>query len=157
MNETETATPGSLDHQARRDRLRAHWEQGVAFNKACGFVVERWDYDGVELRLSFRNDLGGHPGVFHGGVLAALIDAAGCGSVAAGHDFDLGSSFTTIGLSVQYLGVDRGSDAVASGRCTRRGRSVNYADVVVRSAAGKLLAQGLVTVNVSAGRTAGGG
>jgi len=135
-----------------RDRVRRHWQDGVAFNKACAMTVRRWDPDGVEMHLPFRDDLGAHPGVFHGGVLSALIDTAGCGAVAAGHDYNRGSRITTVALAVQYFSVDPGQGAVAHARCTRRGKQISYAEVVVRSEAGKDLAQGLVTINVSGDR-----
>jgi uncharacterized protein (TIGR00369 family) len=135
-----------------RERFRHHWQEGVAFNRACSMTVERWDVDGVEMRLPFRDDLAAHPGVFHGGVLSALIDTAGCGAVAAGHDYSKGNRITTVALAVQYLSVDPGRAAVAHARCTRRGPQINYAEVVVRSDAGKALAQGLVTVSVTGER-----
>ena len=137
----------------KRARFRDHWQDGVGFNKACGVHVRRWEADGVEIELPYRDDLSAHDGIFHGGVVSALIDTAGCGAVAAGHDYDKGSRITTIALSVQYFTVAPGEDIVAFARCTRRGRRVNYADVVVRSAtSGKDLAQGLVTVSVSGER-----
>jgi uncharacterized protein (TIGR00369 family) len=135
-----------------RDRFRRHWQDGVAFNKSCGITVRRWDPDGVELHLPFRDALGAHPGVFHGGVIAALIDTAGCGAVAAGHDYDRGSRITTVALAVQYFTVDPGQGVIAVARCTRRGRQINYAEVTVRSEAGKDLARGLVTVSASGTR-----
>lgn len=138
----------------KRDWFREHWQQGVAFNQACGVRVRRWEPDGVELYLPFRDDLSAHEGIFHGGVVAALIDTAGCGAVAAGHDYDKGSRITTVALAVQFFTVAPGEDIVAFARCTRRGKQINYSDVVVRSAgSGKDLAQGLVTVSASGERT----
>jgi uncharacterized protein (TIGR00369 family) len=141
------------DEQHRlRERFRRHWEQGVAFNRSAGMTVERWDPDGVEMHLPYREDLGALPGVFHGGVISALIDTAGCGAVVAGHDFGNGSRVTTVALAVQYLSVDPGRGVTALARCTRRGKQISYAAVVVRSDTGKELAHGLVTVSVSGER-----
>jgi acyl-coenzyme A thioesterase PaaI-like protein len=42
---------------------------------------------------------------------------------------------------------------VAHAQCTRRGQQINYAEVLVRSDAGKTLAQGLVTVSVTGERS----
>jgi uncharacterized protein (TIGR00369 family) len=135
-----------------RDRFRRHWQEGVAFNKTCDMRVIRWDPEGIEMQLDFREDLGAHPQIFHGGVLSALIDTAGCGAVAAGHDYNFGNRITTVSLSVQYLSVDPGQGAVAFAHCTRRGKQINYAEVHVKSTAGKDLAQGLVTVSVTGRR-----
>lgn len=41
---------------------------------------------------------------------------------------------------------------MAVGRCTRRGRSVNFAEVTVRTTAGKEVAHGLVTAMISGER-----
>jgi uncharacterized protein (TIGR00369 family) len=137
---------------AWRERFHRHWQDGVAFNRACNMTVTRWEPDGIEMHLPFRDDLGAHPGVFHGGVLSALIDTAGCGAVAAGHDYNRGNRITTVALSVQYLSVDPGHGAVAYAHCTRRGMQISYAEVTVRSDGGKPLAQGLVTVSVTGKR-----
>jgi uncharacterized protein (TIGR00369 family) len=142
------------EQKKARARNRRHWETGVAFNRACQMTIPRWDADGVEMRLPLRDDLTAHPGVFHGGVISALIDTAGCAAVAAGHDYNYGNRITTIALSVQYQTVEPGSSVVAYARCTRRGRQINYAEVVVRSDGGKELARGLVTVSATGRRDA---
>ena len=142
------------EQQEKRDQFRRRWQDGVGFNKACAMIVRRWDAEAVEMYLPFRDELGAHAGVFHGGVLSALIDTAGCGAVAAGHDFSKGDRITTVALAVQYLSVDPGQDVVAHARCTRRGQQLNFAEVVVRSVAGKDLAQGLVTVSATGMRAA---
>ncbi len=123
----------------------------MAFNRACDMKITRWDTEGVEMRVPLRDDLTAHKGVFHGGVVAALIDTAGCAAVAAGHDYNLGDRITTVALSVQFQSAEPGSSLVALARCTRRGRQLNYTEVVVRGESGKELARGLVTVS-TAGR-----
>src|SRR4029450_3514132 len=110
------------------ERFRRHWQEGVAFNRSCNMTVLRWDPDGVEMHLPLRDDLTAHEGIFHGGVVSALIDTAGCGAVAAGHDYSLSSRITTVALAVQYFSVAPWEGAVARARCTRRGRQLNYAD-----------------------------
>lgn len=49
---------------AMRDRFRRHWQEGDAFYRACNLMVRRWDPDGVEMHLPFRDDLGLVPGPF---------------------------------------------------------------------------------------------
>jgi uncharacterized protein (TIGR00369 family) len=138
--------------QQRRAWFRRHWVEGVAFNRHCQITVQRWDPDGVELALPFADHLSAHTGVFHGGVISALIDTAGTGAVMAGHDFNKGSRLSTLALAVQYLSAAPGEDVVAFARCTRRGSLVHYADVIVRSKSGKDIAQGLVTAQVAGNR-----
>ncbi len=137
------------DQEALRAWFRHHFEERVAFNKACGVRITQWDGDDATFELDLRDDLLAHPGVFHGGVVSSLIDTAGTGAVMAGHDFTKGSRITTISLSVNYLSVAPGEGIAAHARCTRRGRSVNYAEVHVYSLGShKLLAQGIVTCNI---------
>ena len=141
--------------EERNARLSAwfheHFEHGVAFNAHAGVRIPRWDAGGVEFHLAYRPELGAHEGVFHGGVIAALIDTCGCGAVLAGHDFSTGSRITTVDLNVHFLRMARG-DVVASGTCVKRGRSLNFAEVVVRTADGNEAARGTVTALVSGDR-----
>ena len=141
------------EQEAWRQRFRRRWQEGVRFNKACAMTVRRWDSEGVEMHLPFRDDLSAHEGVFHGGVISALIDTAGCGAVAAGHDYGRGDRITTVALAVQFFTVDPGHGVTAFARCTRRGKQLNFAEVVVRSDAGKEVAQGLVTVSAAGTRS----
>jgi uncharacterized protein (TIGR00369 family) len=144
---------GLTEEEQRRRRawFRRHWEEGVAFNHHCHITVRRWEPDGVELVLPYADHLSAHSGIFHGGVISALIDTAGSAAVMAGHDFNKGSRLTTVSLAVQYLSPAAG-DVVAYARCTRRGKQVHYADVIVRSESGKDVAQGLVTVHIAGER-----
>jgi uncharacterized protein (TIGR00369 family) len=109
-----------LTEQEQRDRrewFRARWERGVKFNRGCGMRVLLWEPDGVEMMLPYSEGLSAHEGVFHGGVISALIDTAGSGAVIAGHDFAKGSRLSTVSMSVQFLAPARGHEAVARARC----------------------------------------
>ncbi len=142
-----------VEQQERRDWFRAHWQDGVAFNRSCGIRVLRWDVDGVELYLPYADGLSAHNGIFHGGVVAALLDTTATGAVMAGHDFSLGSRLTTISMAVQYLSVTPGEDLRAVGRCTRRGRTVNFAEARAEGAeSGKVVASAQLAANVSGER-----
>jgi acyl-coenzyme A thioesterase PaaI-like protein len=71
----------------------------------------------------------------------------------AGHDFAKGSRLTTISLSVQYLSVAPGEDLLATGWCTRRGRSVHFAQAQACGAvSGKVVATGQVAVSIAGER-----
>jgi uncharacterized protein (TIGR00369 family) len=136
-----------------REWFRRHWQEDIAFNRLCGFEVVDFSPEVVRIRAAFRPELSAHEKIFHGGVLATLIDTTGCGAVIAGHDYRLGTRLTTVTMNVHYLSVAPGEDIVAEGRCTRRGRSLNFAHVVVVSSeSGKRLAEGMLTVNISGDR-----
>jgi uncharacterized protein (TIGR00369 family) len=143
----------AAEQDRRREWFRDHWTQGVAFNKHCALDVRRWDPEAVELLLPYADELSAHVGIFHGGVVAALLDTTASGAVLAGHDFARGSRLTTISLSVQYLSVAPGEDLLAIGQCTRRGRSVHFAQAqAVGAESGKVVASGQVAVNISGER-----
>ena len=143
----------AVEQQRRRDWFRAHWQDGVPFNRHCGIRVLRWDDEGAELYLPYADHLSAHDGILHGGVVAALLDTTATGAVMAGHDFNLGSRLTTISMGVQYLSVAPGEDVRCVGRCTRRGRTVNFAEAqAVGAESGKLLATAQLAANVSGER-----
>jgi uncharacterized protein (TIGR00369 family) len=135
-----------------REWFRSHWQDGIAFNRLCGFDVVDFTPDVVRIRAAFRPGLSAHEKIFHGGVLATLIDTTGSGAVIAGHDYSLGTRLTTVSMTVNYLSVAPGEDIVAEGVCTRRGRSLNFAQVVVTSESGKRLAEGMLAVNIAGHR-----
>ncbi|WP_210569452.1 PaaI family thioesterase [Streptomyces sp. GESEQ-4] len=150
-----TVAARSLTDQEQRERrewFRTRWERGVKFNRDCGMRILRWDPDGIEMVLPYAESLSAHEGVFHGGVISALIDTAGAGAVIAGHDFDKGSLLSTVSMSVQYLAPARGREAVAHARCVRRGRRLHFADVEVRMPDGRICARGQVVVTISGER-----
>jgi len=138
---------------ARREWFREHWQRGVAFNAFAGLTIDQWDADGLAARLGYRHELSAHDGIFHGGVIAAVIDTCASGAVMAGHDFTKGSRLTTISLSVQYFSVAPGEDLAVRATCLRRGRSVHFAEAQVFGAeSNTLLASGQVAVSIAGER-----
>jgi uncharacterized protein (TIGR00369 family) len=145
LSEAEQAT--------RREWFREHWQNHVPFNRFCKIVVARWDAEGAELLLPYAEELSAQSGIFHGGIVAALLDTTATGAVMSGHDFSLGSRLTTISMAVQYLSVAPGEDLRAVGRCIRRGRRVNFAEAQAHGvASGKLLATAQVAANIGGER-----
>jgi uncharacterized protein (TIGR00369 family) len=142
-----------LQQQERREWFRDHLQHGVLFNRFCDLEIRRWDSDQVEFHLPYADNLSAHFGVFHGGVICALIDTCGSGAVMAGHDFNKGSRLTTVSLAVQYLSVSAGEGALAVATCSKRGRNLHFSEVEVYAAtSGKRLASGQVTANVAGER-----
>jgi uncharacterized protein (TIGR00369 family) len=91
----------------------------------------------VALSLPFRAEFSFHPTepCFHGGVIAALADAAGHAAVAVFH----GKPTPTITLQVDFLATAKGDALHARGMLRKLGRSVSRADVELHCA-GKLVA-----------------
>ena len=93
----------------------------------------------VLIALPYRSEFSHDPdhAVYHGGVLATLVDVAGHAAVAVWH----GSPTPTISLQIEYLAPALGGELRARGILRKLGRSISRADVEV-SAGGKLVALG---------------
>lgn len=146
MNEAERAPRETLtaqEQRSRRDYFRRRLAQDVEFNRFCGLDFPVWSTDMVRVVLPFAEVLTSSGGWIHGGVVSALIDTGGAAAVLAGHDFSCGSSLVTVTLSVQYLSAAREEDLVAEATCSRRGRTMSFAQVVVTGAtSGRPVASG---------------
>jgi len=141
------------EQQSRRDWFRIHWQNGVAFNRFCNMSVQQWDSDGVQILLPYADHLSSHEGIFHGGVVAALLDATATGAVMSGHDFSLGSRLTTISLYVQYVGSSPGEDLLGIAHCTHRGGRVSFAEArALGASSGKLVATAQLVANIAGER-----
>ena len=87
------------------------------------------DGKGVSISLPFRPEFSYDPtsNIFHGGVIAALIDMAGYAAVAIRHDFPT----PTISLHIEYLAPATSSTLIANARLRKLGRSLSRVDVDV--------------------------
>jgi len=138
--------------EARTTWFESHWRTHVPFNNLVGLEIIDWEPGLVRGRLPFQERLSAHDGIFHGGVLATAIDTIGMGAVVAGHDFNLGSRFTTVSITIQYMAVAPYEDVLIEGRCTKRGRRLNFTRGTVLTPAGNVLAEGVLTVSASGER-----
>jgi acyl-CoA thioesterase len=123
-----------------------------------------WQHLGIEvvdaregwarLRVRIRDDLRNAPGApVHGGVYAALVDAAvGCALSTVNETSGGGVGQTTLDLNVTYLAPARGEDIFAEGALLRRGRTIAFGDVRVTDAEGNLVAVGRATYMILARR-----
>ncbi|WP_182379283.1 PaaI family thioesterase [Nocardioides sp. WS12] len=149
---TETFT--DAQQEEIRVWFRDHFDRNVPFSRLCNINVVRWERDEVVLRSQYADDLSAHPGVFHGGVIATLIDTAGTCAILAGQDYNNGSRLSTISLNVNYLSVGQSEDVAATARCLKRGRTMHVADIQVHGVnSGRLLAVGQMTASVSGTRS----
>ncbi len=113
-----------------------------------GLLVERWEPEGVRLRVPFDPSLTNDGVGYHGGAVASLVDSAGAAAVWAGHDFDKGQRAATISMTVDYTGAARESDLIAEAECVRRGRDLHFSEIRVRDEAGRLVAAGSLVYRI---------
>lgn len=83
----------------------------------------------ILVRLSAREEFSnsGDRLVFHGGVIASLIDVTGHAAVAVWH----GSATPTVSLHIEYLAPAAARELTARGIARRIGRSLARADIEV--------------------------
>ena len=113
---------------------------------AISVNVERQE---IEIGMVYRPELShdSDRAIFHGGVVAALVDIAGYAAVAIWQDV----ATPTIALHVEYLRPAVAPELRARGMLRRMGRSVARVDIEI-SAAASLVALGRATYSTSGSR-----
>jgi uncharacterized protein (TIGR00369 family) len=124
--------------------------ESAAFHQLIGVRLETADAAaGVAvLRQPYRPELSIFPeaGVYHGGVIGALIDVAG--AVACG--LKLGRPTPTANFRVDFLKSPAKVDLIATGRMVRSGRTLAVADVEITDDNGEVYAIGRGTFSTAA-------
>jgi uncharacterized protein (TIGR00369 family) len=133
--------------QRRRAAIRELFPT-TPFMGFLGVVFDRYEPDDVVLRLPFREDLTNDGVVYHGGVIASMLDSAGAAAAWSNHDFDKGARASTVSLSVQYVGACKQSDLLCHGRAVKRGRELIFTEVTATDAEGKVVAHALQTYRI---------
>jgi len=136
------------------ERLRA-WDRfgqpdGPTANFFPGLVglrLEEVRSDYARMRLPHRREVDQPQGVIHGGALATLADTVVVPAVGSGYDER--RALFTVTMSIQYLDAIAGEDAIAEGWVEKRGRSMCFCQVEIRSASGVLAATATVVYKVS--------
>jgi uncharacterized protein (TIGR00369 family) len=123
-----------------------HWGDRTIFPNVVGLELEEVRTDYARMRLPYRPELDQPAGVVHGGAVATLIDTVVVPAV--GQAYDVGWVYLTIQMDVRYLGAVVGEDAIAEGWVEQRGRTLIFCRAEVRTASGKLAADGTLTYTV---------
>jgi uncharacterized protein (TIGR00369 family) len=123
------------------------WEDRTYFPMEVGLVVEEIRTDYCRMRLPFRPELNQPAGVVHGGAIATLIDTVVVPAI--GQAYETTRVYLTIGMNISYLGAVVQEDAIAEGWVEQRGRSIVFCQAEVRTAGGRLAAQGTLTYKVN--------
>ncbi|MBM3673969.1 MAG: PaaI family thioesterase [Actinobacteria bacterium] len=134
-----------------QDRFRAALRDNMVktpYIKGLGIVIERWEPEGVLLRLPFSEALTNDGTAHHGGAVASLMDTAGAGAVWAGHDFDKGMRAATVSMTVNYVGAGRGTDLLAEAVCVKRGKDLAFSEIHVSDADGRGIATGTLVYRI---------
>src|ERR1700678_304924 len=84
-----------------RDSLTRDFLTKVPFNALLGMRLHRVHRDGITVACTLRDDLRNSAGVAHGGVAAAMADAAVGGAIQ--RHFGGGRRITTVELKINYF------------------------------------------------------
>ena len=133
------------DRLARWSRFGI-WET-VFFPQFLGMQLEELKQDYARMRLSYKPELRQPAGVWHGGVIATMLDTVVVPAIGSGYDEP--RALFTIDMQLRYLDPIGEEDAVAEGWVARRGRQIVYCDAEVRAATGRLAATATLTYQVS--------
>jgi uncharacterized protein (TIGR00369 family) len=139
-----------LDDDAQR-RLRAAVPATMLrtpYLASLALVFDEYGPDEVLLRLPFREDLTNDGAVYHGGVIAAVMDTAGAAAAWSNHDFNRGARASTVSMSVQYAGAAKKSDLLCRARVCKRGRELIFSEITATDAAGTITAHGVQTYRI---------
>jgi uncharacterized protein (TIGR00369 family) len=118
---------------------------GAPFASRLGIVLKETSTDSSVLEMPFTEDNVTIADIVHGGAISSLIDTAATAAAWSTPQLPEDLRGTTVALTVNFLAAARGSDLTASAKVIRRGRSLCFCDVEVRTPNDQLVAKGLVT------------
>lgn len=128
-----------------RERLKQ-----VPFNMLLGMRLRNVHRDGITIECSVRDELRNSAGLAHGGVAAALADAAV--GIAIQARFKGGRRITTVEMKINYfLPVAKGR-IVARSRLLRIGKHLCVGNVELRDERRQLVGTAIVTYMFLDGR-----
>jgi uncharacterized protein (TIGR00369 family) len=113
-------------------------------HRLLGYRVTEMGGGRCRLAWTPGEDLSNPLGFVHGGFVAAIVDDA-CGTAVASLLSDW-RPFPTASMRVEFLkGLKLGESFVVRGQVLRAGRSMTFADTLIRNQDGMLLARGTCT------------
>lgn len=136
-----TPTPSGPD-------IIRHWLATSPFVGYLSIELAAMEPGMATLKLPYDNTVTTIGTVIHGGAIATLIDTAA--AAAAWSDIEAPTNVrgATVSLSISYLAAADNEDVQATARVLRRGSSLVYLDVDVRTASGRPVAKGLATYKI---------
>jgi uncharacterized protein (TIGR00369 family) len=134
-------------------RINPQWLQAVRsgvnpcpFFQLLSLELKELDWGRSTLEIALEEKHLQPFGVVHGGVLAALLDAAGFWACYS--QLEPGLGMTTVEMKINYLAPAREGRLVGRGRSLKLGRTLGLAEAQVFDDQGEMLAHGTTTVMV---------
>ncbi len=133
---------------ALENEIKARIHAYAPFPRLLGLRMEEVRKEYARMRLPFRPELNQPAGMVHGGAIASLIDTVVVGTIFS-NVTDIPRKLLTIDMHVHYLDAAVEEDVIAEGFTRRRGRSIVFLHVDVRTASGKDVAHGELSYKLS--------
>ncbi|HYF47504.1 MAG TPA: PaaI family thioesterase [Acidimicrobiales bacterium] len=144
----EERPPLSDEEQDRRRQAIREIFPSTPFMGLLGIAFDRYEPDDVVVRLPFHEQLTNDGEVYHGGIIATMLDTAGAAAAWSNHDFDRGHRASTVSLSVQYVGAARRSDLVCHATTVRRARELIFTGITAADDDGRPVAHAVQTYRI---------
>ncbi len=113
------------------------------FEVVMGFELDIWEHGRSRFRMKLGPQHLNRQGAPHGGVVAALLDAAGM--FAGNTDAATGErrKAVTVSMSTNFIGAAKGPELICDGAVLKAGRTTFFAEArVTDGEGGALLASG---------------
>ncbi|MFX1517282.1 MAG: PaaI family thioesterase [Promethearchaeota archaeon] len=114
------------------------------FFNLLGIKLNEFTYGEAFLELEIKKEHIQIHGVVHGGVLAAMIDAAG--ALATVTQIEGPNSATTIEMKINYLASAKKGKLFAHGHCIKLGKTIGVSEATITDVNKKKIAHGIVTI-----------
>ena len=124
-------------HSADVEAMNAH-NAAIPFNAWLGAEVISATDEGVRLRIPWRVEFGGAPGMTHGGILAGIVDLSAYMALLAAR----GGAGPTIDMRVDYHRSMVNGALFSLARLLRVGSTISTVEVIVQDAEQRLIASG---------------
>ena len=103
------------------------------FPQFLGLKMEEVRSDYARMRLAYRPEFRQPARIWHGGVIASMLDTVVVPAVGSGYDEP--RQMFTIDMQLRYLApIGEGEDAIAEGWVVQRGRQIVFCNAEVRAA-----------------------
>jgi len=129
-------------------RVREHLETS-AYAQKLGIVCDLFEDDRAVYSMAFREDNVTIADVVHGGAICSLADVAATGAAWSAVTEPERFRGITIDLSLSFVAAARGCALTADARVVKRGGTVCFIDVDVRSPGRELVARCKVVYKLS--------
>jgi uncharacterized protein (TIGR00369 family) len=145
MTRAEQFAPLAPERAARWSNF-AKWKT-VYFPQFLGLTLEELRTDYARMRLEHRPEFRQPAGVWHGGVIATMLDTVVVPAIGSGYDEP--RELFTIDIQLRFLAPIRDESATVEGWVVRRGRSIVFCDAEVQSESGIVAATATLVYKVS--------